>query len=195
MTTPLKLLGIALAVVLVATGFVAAGYGPGAAPADGEGTTATADTVSGPTADADGDLNGTNSPWMTGDERLERLQDRFGLSDAQMEDIRAQVTAMIQNGADRDTIRTQVRTMLENYGVEDPTLGPPDAEHLGEGSRAGSGHQTGTAGHGPMAGHGSMAGNGHQGSADHGPQGAGTAGHGPMVGGGPHGPADGSCMN
>jgi len=185
MTTPLKLLGIALAVVLVATGFVAAGHGPNPAAADGEGTT----PGDGPAADADHPLAGTSGPWMTGDERLERFQERVGLTDAQVEQIRAQVTARIQDGADRDAIRAQVRTMLQNYGVDAPVLGPMDGERHGDGPGAGNGTQA-AVGHGPGVAHA---------SGGHGPGGQGTgahAGHGPAGDGpGPHGPADGRCLN
>ena len=189
MTTPLKLLGIALAVVLVATGLVAAGYGPGAHAADGERTTTGAGD--GPVADADRPLDGSNILWMTGDERLERFQERFGLTDSQVEQIRTQVTAMIQDGADRDAIRAQVQTMLQNFGVEDPTLGPMAGQGLGEGQRYGDGPHAGDgprAGSGTQAGHGPWAGAGQHGAGQHG------GGHQGSWGSGPHGPADGSCM-
>lgn len=172
MKTSTKYLGIALVVLVVASGLAAAagGYGSGPVATDGD-TTRTGNGV-GPATDADRPYDGQNNPWVTGDERLDRFQARFGLTDAQMEQIRAEVTAMIQDGADHDAVQAQVRTTLENYGVDDPALGPMDGQRLGDGPRgpgAGFGPADGTARHGGYGGFG--------------------------AGGGPHGPGAGPCMN
>lgn len=171
MKTSIKVLGIALVALLVASGLAAAtgGFGPAAADAEqrraGDGSAN--GYGNGPVADADRPMDGQNSPWVTGDERLERFQERFGLTDAQVEQIRVEVTAMIQDGADRDAVRAQVQTMLEEFGVDAPALGPMDGQRAGDGP------------HGPRGPA--------DGATRHGGFGAGGAG--------PHGPADGSCTN
>jgi Spy/CpxP family protein refolding chaperone len=179
MKTSTKFLGIALVVLVVASGLAAAagGYGIGPTATDRDQTPTRGG--SGPVTTADRPYDGHNSPWVTGDERLEQFQERFGLTDAQMAQLRADVTAMIQDGTDHDAIQAQIRTTLENYGVDDPALGPMDGPRLGDGPRG-----TGTGPHGPGAGVGPA-----DGTARHG-------GHGGFgAGGGPYGPADGSCMN
>jgi hypothetical protein len=155
MKTSTKSLGIALVVLVVASGLVAAagGYGTGPVATDRDQTTTRAGSGGGPVTPADRPYDGHDSPWVTGDDRLDRFQARFGLTDAQMEQIRTEVTAMIQDGADRDAVQAQVRTMLENYGVDDPMLGPMDGQRLGEGPRgAGPGPYGPGAGFGPADG-------------------------------------------
>lgn len=110
--------------------------------------------------------NASNSPWVTGDERLDYMQERFNLTDEQVSAIQTEVQSLVEENATHDEIRLTVTEMLESYGVEDPTLGPPVEM-------------------GPGAGHGLM------GSASEAGQGN---GYGQSGGSGPHGPADGSCM-
>lgn len=136
MRTISKVLGIALAVLIAGSGLAVAagGFGPGPAASDGDRTPIGQGDGVGPVADADRPFDGHNSPWATGDEdRLEQFQERFALTDAQVEEIRAEVTSMIDDGATREEIRAQVVTMLEGYGVADPTLGPVDGQRLGTG--------------------------------------------------------------
>lgn len=153
MKTLMKLFAVALVGVLAFTGFAAgtgsigsvtdaapmaaSGFGPG------DGT--------GPVHDGDArPMDGSNSPWVTGDERLDRFQERFDLTDEQMDELQTTMAALIEDGASHDEIRTTVTEMLAEFGVEDPTLGPPaDAEqrHGGFGSGHGAGHGSG-GGHG-----------------------------------------------
>ncbi|MFB6113585.1 MAG: hypothetical protein ABEJ58_05720 [Halodesulfurarchaeum sp.] len=179
-TTLTKVLGVALVAVVAFSGFAAAtggvgvlttnaseagnGFGPG----DGTGPINA--------SEADRPLDGSNSPWVTGDERLDAFQDRFNLTDEQIEQIQSEVTTMIEDGADRAEIRATITEMLTEFGVDDPVLGPA----------AGVGQQSSSFGQGPA---GNGAGNGY------GP--GNGAGRGPGVGqgAGPHGPADGSCLN
>jgi Spy/CpxP family protein refolding chaperone len=170
MKTSTKLLGIALVVLVAAAGVAAADVGLESAAADdryGYGP----DNGTGSATDADRPFDGSNSPWLTGDERLDRFQDRFDLTDEQVSEIRNEVTAMLDDGADRDAVRAQVESMLADFGVDDPTLGPVDGERLGTGP------------HGPADGTGN------------GSNGSGNAGADNGAGSGPHGPADGSCGN
>lgn len=184
-TTLMKVLGVTLVAVVAFSGFAVATGGVGLLNNDvqpaandygpGDGT--------GPinASDADRPLNGSNSPWVTGDERLDAFQNRFNLTDDQVEQIRAEVTAMIDDGADREEIRDTVTEMLVEFGVEDPALGPGanGDQHLGPfGNADGTGYGPSNGpgdGYGPGNGAGNGPGNGH--------------------GAGPHGPADGSCQN
>jgi hypothetical protein len=143
----------------VASNTMAPGYGHG--PGDGTG----------PLNESERALDGSNSPWATGDERLDMLQVRFNLTDSQVQAIRDEVRAMIENDAAPGEIRSINTEMLAEYGVEDPALGPP----------ADGGQGAGPFGHGNGAGHG----------FGHGPADGTGNGH----GAGPHGSADGSCMN
>lgn len=173
MKTNATILSVLLVGLLAFTGFAAATGGAGFAATD---TQATANGYgpgddTGPIAtDGDRPLDGSNSPWMTDDERLERFQDRFDLTDGQMATIQEEVQSLVADDATPDEIRATVTEMLESYGVEEPVLGPPV-----DGRQA-----AGPFGQGPGAGAG-------QGSAGQGGSGFGGAG--------PHGPADGSCLN
>jgi hypothetical protein len=186
MNRKIALFGAALVALVAITGFataagsgalpadttaVDAGFGPGDGPTDGTGP------VNATTADRP--MNGTNSPWVTGDERLDLIQERFDLTDEQMNEIQTEVQSLVDEGASQDEIRSTVTEMLESYGVEDPTLGPAadgSTGMAGGGYGAGAGGQ----GQGPADGTGS-------GSS------AGAGGYG--GGSGPHGPADGSCLD
>lgn len=169
MKTSTKLVVTALAVLVVASGLAAAAGGYGSGPLAGDGDRTTARDGTGPATDAERPYDGHNSPWVTGDDRLEQFQERFGLTDAQMEQLRAEVTTMMQSGESHDAIQAQIRTTLENYGVDAPALGPMDGHRMGDGPRG--------PGHGPAFG-----------TARHGGMGA-------NANGGPYGPADGSCMS
>lgn len=174
MKTSMQLLGIALVALLVTAGLAAAGgFGQGVAAGDGERPTNDAGNGVGQAADADRPFDGSNSPWVTDDERLERFQERFGLTGAQMEQVRAEVTAMFQNGADHEAVREQVRAMLQEFGVDDRALGPMAGERIGDVPF----------GHGPADAP-------HQGNGP----GDDTVRQGGN-GGGPHGVADGSCTS
>ncbi|AKH97768.1 hypothetical protein [Halanaeroarchaeum sulfurireducens] len=166
MKTITKLLGVAMVGMLAFTGFAAASTGAGLAPA------ANADTNS---TDVDRPLDGSNSPWATDDERLELFQERFDLTDEQVEEIQEAVESEMDADASRETIRNTVTEKLQEFGVDGPTLGPTD-------------DRVGTGPHGQNAGNGNAAGAG----AGHGA--AGGNGPGNAQGAGPHGPADGSCM-
>lgn len=175
MNTSFTVLGIALVALVALTGVAAATGGFGGAPVDEQPQTNDTDLGAGDgtgpihVAEEDRALDGTNSPWVTEDQRLERFQDRFNLTDEQVESIQTEVQSMIENGATQDEIRATVTERLEAFGVEDPTLGPPED---GGGADRPFGHGAGTGGgHGPAGG-----------------QADGT-------GGGPHGPGDGSCQN
>ncbi len=176
MKTIFKLLGVALVGLMAITGGAAATTG-GLSVADtdaqtingnGHGNQTTADN-------ATMAQDGSNSPWVTGDERLDVFQERFDLTDGQVEAIQEEVTTMIENDASPDEIRSTITDMLSDYGVEEPELGQPAdggqaAGPFGQGDGAGQGH-----GNGPADGTGNGAGQ--------------------SAGSGPHGPADGSCIN
>ncbi|MFB6093621.1 MAG: hypothetical protein ABEJ77_01600 [Halanaeroarchaeum sp.] len=166
------ILGVALLALVATTGFAAASGGVGPATdatttdgaGDGPGTGIAA-------TDVDRPLDGSNSPWVTGDERLAAFQERFDLTDRQVAEIRSAVQAELQDGASPEAVRETVRAMLESFGVTDPTLGPP--------ADGGQGRGPFGAGTGP---------GGWAGASDGGVGG-------PAGVGGPHGPADGSCVN
>jgi Spy/CpxP family protein refolding chaperone len=191
MNTMTKIVALALVALLAFTGFAAAtgGVGLAAGDAQAQANGNGASDGTGPiAASAECPRDGSNSPWVTGDERLERFQDRFDLTDDQMDEIQTDVQSLVESDATPEEIRATVTEMLESYGVADPTLGPP-----ADGRQA-----TGPHGHGPGVGQGNGAGGG-QGSGENVGQGAGGAagqgGVGSAGGAGPHGPADGSCLN
>ncbi len=169
MNTTTQLLAVALAALIAFTGFAAAG-------AAGFGTSIAAENttddpiVANESVTADRALDGSNSPWVTGDDRLDRFQDRFNLTADQVETIRSDVTDLIDSGAEPVTVRDRVATLLETYGVEDPTLGPSAETAVGVGPYG--------QGQGASQSDGTRLG-----------QGNGMSGN-----GGPHGPADGSCL-
>lgn len=169
MKTTYTLLGLAMVGLLALTGVAAATGGGGFATSNAQ--TAPTDDVFGPgdgsgplAADGDRPLDGSNSPWVTGDERLDRFQDRFDLTDEELVTIQGEVAAKIDDGASRDEIRSTILELLEQYGADDPTLGT-----------AADGPGGDQVGHGPGTG-------------------AGQFGQGYGAGGGPHGPANGSCL-
>ena len=67
--------------------------------------------------------DGSNSPWISEDQRLEMIQNRFQLTDEQVNEIQNEAQTIIKNGDDLQTIRTQIQTKLEEYGIEEPNLG------------------------------------------------------------------------
>ncbi|AOW79665.1 hypothetical protein HTSR_0466 [Halodesulfurarchaeum formicicum] len=163
MKTTTKLLGVALVALVAFTGFAAAGAGGFAA--------GTADQTPAELSNANVTIeqaqDGSNSPWVTGDERLELFQERFDLTDEQVATIQSEVQSMIENDASPTEIRDTVRTMLADYGVENPTLGPSADGFQGDGQYGhGHGHGFGTdaaqdgSGFGGFGGHGGY-GNGH----------------------------------
>lgn len=168
MKTIFKLLGVTLVALMAITGGAAATGGFGAATdaqtLNDNGNQATANNA---TLAQDG----SNSPWVTGDERLDMFQDRFNLTDSQVQSIQDEVTTMIENDGAPDEIQSTITDMLADYGVEDPELGPPADGGQGEGPFGQGAGQ----GNGPADGTGNGTGHG--------------------AGNGPHGPADGSCMN
>lgn len=168
MKTISKLLAVALVGVLAFSGLAAATGNVGLY----SGVSEKAGNSFGPAAAAGGDrpLEGSNSPWVGEDERLERFQERFDLTDEQVDEIQVAVEDAVDDGATREDIRATVMDMLEAYGVEAPTLGPPGDAERGYGQqRHGQGHGFGGPAHRE------------NGTA---------AGSGP--GNGPHGPANGS---
>jgi hypothetical protein len=144
----LATLAILLVGAVLVSGFAAAQGGPAAAPADRPG-------------DGTRPMDGSNSPWVTDDERLDVFQERFDLTDEQMAEIREAVLEKIDEGADREEIRDTVLAKLAAFGVEDPELGPyadrdrPRAGGNGPGNARGDapadgfGNQYRGHGHGP----------------------------------------------
>jgi hypothetical protein len=146
------------------SGFATAQAGPGAVTADRP-------TDARPTAVDDArHVDGSNSPWATGDGRLDAFQDRFDLTDEEMTEIRTAVNEALADGADRTEVRAVVLEKLEAFGVEDPGLGPFDDRAQSRAGGPGNGYARGDA---PADG------TGHQ-----------HRGH-----GGPHGVADGTGPN
>lgn len=176
MKTITKLLAVALVGVLAFTGFAAATGGIGFDSAAANSTGFGAGDGTGPihADDAERPLDGSNSPWVTGDERLDRFQERFDLTDDQMAAIQETVDGLIDDGGTPEEIHAAITEKLTEFGVEDPVLGPTgDRQHLGP---FGNGHG---AGNGPGNDQGQLYGQGQM--------------HGQGLG--PHGPADGSCLN
>ncbi|MFW5896038.1 MAG: hypothetical protein ACOCUA_01495 [archaeon] len=116
------------------------------------------------------------------DPAFDRLQERYDLTDEQVTDLRETVESMIDDGANRTAIHDAIVEKLEEFGVEDPELGPQAAWQNGDASGA----PWGLFGFGP---HANGQGSGH----GHGPHGDG-AGNGNATAGGPgagHGPGNG----
>lgn len=172
MKTIYTLLGVVLVSMMALTGGAAAAGGLDVADAvteqfNGPGS-------QGPAGDALVAQNGSNSPWVTGDERLETFQERFDLTDDQVATIQAEVTTLIEADASPEEVRTAITDRLADYGVENPALGPPTDGRQAAGP---FGHADGA---GQGQGHGPADGTGYRG------QNANT---------GPQGPADGSCLD
>lgn len=119
---------------------------------------------------ADSPSDGTNTPWTADDARLEHIQDRYDLTDAQVEEIRDAVEAAMADGYDRLEIQQTVHDKLESFGIE---VGEP----LGLGPAAGPRGPPADAGDRFARGMGPM----------HGQQG-------PVAGQGGFGLRDGSCL-
>lgn len=115
----------------------------------------------GAAAPADRSMDGTNSPWLSDDDdRLDRFQERFQLTDREMAQLRDRVQALHADGADPAEIRAVVTEMLRSFGVDDPQLGPQ-----GDHRRGGIGpHRGGHGGNGDMLRDGSGAGTGPHGA-------------------------------
>ncbi|MFB6125421.1 MAG: hypothetical protein ABEJ59_05630 [Halanaeroarchaeum sp.] len=132
-----------LAIVLV----VAALLTVGTAAAQGAGFAA-------PHAD-DRPLDGANTPWLADDDRLDRIQERYDLTDAQVAEIQATLEEAMADGTSREEIQTVVHDSLESFGIEvgEPLgLGPADGPRGPAGDRPGYGAGHGFGGHGPMGG-------------------------------------------
>ncbi|MFB6082503.1 MAG: hypothetical protein ABEJ67_06745 [Halanaeroarchaeum sp.] len=120
----------AVALLVTAGTAAAAGVGFAAPPAD------------------DRPLDGTNSPWLADDWRLDRIQDRYDLTDAQVDEVQAAVEAAVADGATPTETRTVVHETLADFGIDAEALGPPadaprgfaDGDYRG----IGSGGQPGT---------------------------------------------------
>jgi hypothetical protein len=174
METIFKLLGVAVVGLMAITGGAVAMTGDlGVAATDAQtfNTYGNGPGGQGTAANATLAQDGSNSPWVTGDERLDMFQDRFDLTDDQIATIQDEVTTMIDDDAAPDEIRSTITDMLADYGVEDPALGPP----------ADGGQSAGPFGQGQGQGNGPADGTGN--------------GTGQGQGSGPHGPDNGSCMN
>lgn len=78
-------------------------------------------------------MDGSNSPWIVEDERLGRFQERFDLTDAQMEEIKGEVDALTEEEMNQEEIRTVVENKLQEFGVEDPEFGGPRSGSRGRG--------------------------------------------------------------
>ena len=104
---PIAGVAIALAAIVLVSGLVAAGFGPGAA---------------GDTANAPADDRWSDERI---DEMLERLQERFDLTDEQVAELRATIEEKLEADAAPLEIRDAVIDKLESFGIEDPEIGPP----------------------------------------------------------------------
>lgn len=128
---------------------------------------------------ADRPADGTNSPWLVGDDRLDRIQERYDLTDAEIETVRAAAAAAAADGLEPGELRSVVEAELAELGVDDAGAGPADRERRYLGPRGDGPRGDGT---GPQAG----------------PRGGNGFGGGPRAGfgDGPRGDGlrDGSCL-
>lgn len=111
------------------------GSGPGLRDEDSDGTPNRLDE------DYERPMDGSNSPWVTGDDRLERFQQRFDLSDDQLQEIKEGIASLSEEDINHDEIRVIVNSKLKEFGVEDPEFGGPRTGDKGFGRN--SGHNTG----------------------------------------------------
>lgn len=81
-------------------------------------------------------MDGRNSPWVIEDERLDRFQERFELSDAQMEEIKKEIDALSEEEIDHEEIEVIVERKLKGFGINDPELGGPREGSRGRGRKA-----------------------------------------------------------
>lgn len=204
MKTTYKLLGVALAAVLLLSGVAVATGGIGAAAQ----TATFADTD-----EETGNWSGPGEGWhWADDDRVDRFQERFNLTDDEVAEIRETVQSMIDDGAPRGEIHETVTEMLEEFGVDDPELGPvadrdrgafgpnETAERAGPGERGGpgdAGERGGPGDAGERGGHGYGPGHGwgdwHDDRGDRWDDRSDDRGDRGDRGTGPHGPGGGSC--
>jgi len=104
----IAVLAVALAAIVGLSGLVAAGFGPDATTAADESTT-------------QGDWDEDDL-----DATLERLQERYDLTDEQVSRLRETIESKLEADAGPMEIRDAVIAQLEAFGVEDPELGPPE---------------------------------------------------------------------
>jgi len=174
MKTIYTLLGVLLVGLVALTGGAAATGDLGVADTDAQSFNDNGPGTQGPADNAMLAHDGSNSPWVTGDERLDMFQERFDLTDDQVATIQDEVTKLIETDAPPEEVRTAITDRLADYGVENPALGQP-----ADGQQA-----AGPFGHANAAGHGQ----------GHGP--ADGTGYGSQnTDSGPRGPADGSCLD
>lgn len=88
-------------------------------------------------------MDGSNSPWVTGDERLERFQERFDLSDEQVEQIKEEIEALSEDELDHEEIEVIVEKKLNEFDVEEPELGGPRQKARGQGQGKGGNRRKG----------------------------------------------------
>jgi regulator of replication initiation timing len=107
-TKPIAAVAVALAALVALSGLVAAGYGPAATTAADESTT-----------QGDWDEDDLNAA-------LDRLQERYDLTDEQVSQLRETIESELEEGAEPLEIRDAVIDQLEAFGIEDPQVTPSD---------------------------------------------------------------------
>lgn len=122
----MKKFAIAATLALLATGLVAA---------TGFGVNADADTQAQPQFDQDRPMDGSNSPWVVQDERLDMFQERFDLTDQQMSELQSE----IPEDPSHEEIEETVSSYMDSQGI--------DFEHQGPREERGQGHGAGNAMH------------------------------------------------
>ncbi|MEF8757035.1 MAG: hypothetical protein V5A33_02250 [Halobacteriales archaeon] len=104
----IAVVAVALAALVALSGLVAAGYGPGSSTAADESN-----------AQADWDED-------TVDAMLDRLQERYDLTDEQVSELRETIESKLEADAGPLEIRDAVIEQLEAFGIDDPQVGPPE---------------------------------------------------------------------
>ena len=104
---PIAAVAVALAALVALSGLVAAGIGPGGTTAADESTT-------------QGDWDEDDIDAM-----LEQLQERYDLTDEQVAQLRETIESELEADERPLAIRDAVIAQLEEFGIEDPELGPP----------------------------------------------------------------------
>ncbi|MFB6116345.1 MAG: hypothetical protein ABEK10_02425 [Candidatus Nanosalina sp.] len=111
----MKKLVIAATLALLATGLVAAaGFG-----ADNADRQSQVDRQDRP-------MDGSNSPWVVQDERLDRFQERFDLTDQQMSELQSE----IPEDPSHEEIEETVSSYMESQGIDFEPQGPREESVL-----------------------------------------------------------------
>ncbi|MFB6076120.1 MAG: hypothetical protein ABEK17_03160 [Candidatus Aenigmatarchaeota archaeon] len=63
--------------------------------------------------------DGSNSPWVKEDWRLDRFQERFDLTDSQMGELKTEIQEKINSDASHEEMEEYMESKMKEFGFED----------------------------------------------------------------------------